>query len=123
MDQTPGAVTWRDLTVPDAETVSAFYEKVVGWKREPLSMGDYNDFNMNDFNGATAAGVCHARGPNANLPPQWLIYINVADVEKSASTCKELGGTVLEGPRPMGDLNFAVIQDPAGAVAAIVSPR
>ncbi|MFB3107254.1 MAG: hypothetical protein ACE1ZA_20350, partial [Pseudomonadales bacterium] len=41
------------------------------------------------------AGICHARGSNANLPPQWLIYINVADVDKSVQRCVEMGGSPL----------------------------
>ena len=27
------------------------------------------------------SGICHARGSNADLPPVWLIYITVADLE------------------------------------------
>lgn len=41
-----GSITWCDLTVPNADEVKIFYEKVVGWKSEPVSMGDYNDFSM-----------------------------------------------------------------------------
>ena len=60
---------------------------------------------------------------HADLPPQWLIYITVANVEKSAEQCVALGGKVLAGPRPMGDHGrVAVIQDPAGAVAALFEP-
>ena len=36
--------------------------------------------------GKVAAGVCHARGSNAKLPAQWLIYITVEDVDKSADS-------------------------------------
>lgn len=117
-----GSVTWRDLTVADAETVRDFYAQVVGWKAEGQSMGDYEDFNMlAPGSGECVAGICHARGVNAKLPPQWLIYITVEDAEKSAARCVELGGKILDGPRSMGQYQFAVIQDPAGAVAAIIS--
>ncbi|MEC9372815.1 MAG: VOC family protein, partial [Planctomycetota bacterium] len=80
-DEPVGSIVWRDLTVDDAERVSKFYEEVVGWTRDPVSMGAYNDFNMM-AEGASdpTAGVCHARGPNAGLPAQWLMYVRVADV-------------------------------------------
>ena len=119
-----GAVTWRDLTVPNAEEVKDFYAQVVGWKTEPVSMGDYDDFSMNlPENGETVAGICHARGVNAMLPPQWLITITVESVETSAERCKELGGKVLVGPKSMGEYGtYCVIQDPAGAVAALLQP-
>ena len=119
-----GSITWRDLTVKDAEKVRDFYCKVVGWKTSPVDMGGYNDFNMNlPGSSETVAGICHARGPNAKLPPQWLIYITVADVDESAKRCVELGGKIIDGPKPMGDLQFCVIEDPAGAVAALVCKK
>lgn len=116
-----GDVTWQDLTVADAERVSAFYGEVVGWKLAPQDMGDYSDYEMNTPQGGCVAGICHARGPNAKMPPQWLIYITVADVTASAARCVQLGGEVLSGPRPMGSQRVCVIRDPAGAVAALVS--
>ena len=43
-------------------------------------MGDYSDFNMCDATGDAAAGVCHARGRNAELPPVWMVYFQVPDL-------------------------------------------
>jgi len=117
-----GSITWRDLTVKDAEKVRDFYAKIVGWTPSPVDMGGYSDYNMNlPGSGETVAGICNARGPNAKLPPQWLIYITVADVDESAKKCVELGGKIIDGPRKMGEYRFCVIQDPAGAVAALVA--
>lgn len=120
-----GAITWFDLTVPNAEEVRDFYSKVVGWKPSPVSMGDYDDYNMNAPESDTAAaGICHARGGNAGLPPQWLIYITVANVDESAQRCVELGGKIISGPKDIGGYGrFCVIQDPAGAVAALFAPK
>lgn len=118
-----GSITWRDLTVADADRIRSFYEKVVGWTSTAHDMGDYADYNMHvAATGETVTGICHARGTNANVPPQWLMYVNVADVRASAVTCVELGGAVLDGPRPMGAGLFAVIRDPAGAVCALWQP-
>lgn len=119
-----GTITWHDLAVPEAEAVRQFYGEVVGWTSTAQDMGGYADYNMNlPDGGATVAGVCHTRGPNAKLPPQWLIYITVADVDASAKRCHELGGKVLDGPRSLGKGRFCVIQDPAGAVAALYAPE
>ena len=117
-----GTITWTDLTVDNAEEVKNFYCEVVGWKSTPHKMEEYHDFNMIAPNsGETVTGICHARGDNANLPPQWLIYITVEDVDKSVKRCVELGGKLIDGPRMMGNSRFCVIQDPAGAVAALIS--
>ena len=70
-----------------------------------------------------SAGICFRRGMNADLPPFWLVYITVADLEGSISRCKELGGRLVSGPK--GDTEtgrYCVIQDPAGAVAALFQP-
>ena len=84
-------------------------------------MGDYSDFTMMPPGGeGPVAGICHAKGVNADFPPVWLIYIVVEDLEKSLAACKEGGGELLVGPKSMGTgLAYAVIRDPAGAVAAL----
>lgn len=120
-----GTITWFDLTVPNAEEVRDFYGKVVGWKPSPVSMGDYDDYTMNaPESGNGVAGVCHARGGNAGLPAQWLIYITVEDVDKSAHQCAEMGGKIIVEPKDIsGYGRYCVIQDPAGAVAALFEPK
>jgi uncharacterized protein len=123
-DQMPvvGRVAWRDLTVPNAEEIRDFYSAVVGWSWSPVDMDAYDDYNMTAPSGGEAvAGICHARGVNAKLPPQWLMYVAVEDVDESARRCRDLGGAVVDGPRPMGRWRFAVIRDPAGAYAALLS--
>ncbi|MFT5143902.1 MAG: putative enzyme related to lactoylglutathione lyase [Rhodothermales bacterium] len=56
-----GTVTWFDLTVPDAARLRDFYAAVVGWKPEPVKMGDYDDYTMTvPGTGDPATGVCHA---------------------------------------------------------------
>lgn len=112
-----GSILWRDLTVKNADKIKDFYCKVVGWEAKPHEIGDYNDYDiMNPNTKETVAGICHKKGTNSNLPPQWLVYVEVEDVEKSANLCCELGGKVLDGPRLMGESKFCVIEAPEGAV-------
>jgi uncharacterized protein len=119
-----GSIIWTDLTIPDAEAIREFYANVVGWTFTPVSMGKYTDFQMNaPATGEAVAGICHARGMNAGLPPQWLVYISVEDIEGCVKRCKEMGGSIVVSPRPMGpNGSFCVIKDPAGAVAALFCP-
>lgn len=118
-----GTIGWQDLTVANADEIREFYEKVVGWQSSPVDMGEYSDFNMiAPGSGDATAGVCHARGSNADLPPQWLIYFVVENVEKSAGQCQSQGGSVLIPVRPLAGGRFCVIRDPAGAVCALYQP-
>jgi len=118
-----GKIGWLDMTVDDASGIRDFYKAVTGWQTEVISMGDYDDYVMKTpAEGEGVAGICHARGSNADLPPGWLIYIVVEDVEKSATSCKALGGTVLVEPRDLSGGRFCVIEDPSGAPAALYQP-
>jgi predicted enzyme related to lactoylglutathione lyase len=115
-----GTVGWHDLTVPNADEVRTFYEAVVGWTSSPVGMGDYSDFSMvPPGTDQPVAGICHARGGNANVPAQWLLYFIVADVDASVRACVERGGEVISGPREAGGGKYCVIKDPAGAVCAL----
>jgi len=119
-----GSISWADLTTLNADSVRDFYAEVIGWSVEAVDMGEYSDYTMcRPADGGPVAGVCHARGVNADLPPQWLIYVNVDDADQAADRCRECGGTVMVPPRSMGAYRISVIQDPAGAVLAVISIR
>lgn len=122
-DWTPGEILWQDLTITNAIEVREFYREVVGWDCIPEDMGGYEDYHMiAPPKRNSVAGICHARGENADLPPVWLIYIVVENVEKSVQLCKEHGGEVLVEPRKMGMGKICVIRDPAGAICALYRP-
>ena len=117
-----GHIEWMDLNVVEASRIKDFYCAVVGWSSSEVDMGTYSDFNIN-LPGihATVAGICHERGSNANLPSQWLIYVRVANIKESIAKCEKLGGKLLNGPQRIAGSNFCVIQDPAGAILALMS--
>src|SRR5210317_1174323 len=120
MSEQAGKIGWIDITVDDASGLRDFYENVVGLAPEPVSMGDYDDFNMTvAASGEPVCGICHARGGNGDLPGGWLVYFVVDDVEASAAACAAKGGTVLVEPRGLAGGRFCVIEDPSGATAAL----
>ena len=119
-----GTIGWTDLSVEDAESVRDFYSEVVGWSTSSVDMGGYSDFNMQvPSSGVPVAGVCHARGSNADLPPVWLIYVNVDDLDKSIERCQALGGEIFSGPKSAGSMGrYCIIRDPAGAAMGLFEP-
>jgi predicted enzyme related to lactoylglutathione lyase len=111
-----GKLVWLDLTVPDAESVRDFYARVVGWEPQGVDMGGYEDFTMKSREtGEAVAGICFARGPNADVPLGWVPYFDVDDLDAAVERAKGLGAEVVSGPRD----GFCLIRDPAGAVAAL----
>jgi hypothetical protein len=118
-----GAITWTDLTVKNAKAARDFYRAVAGWKISEVEMDGYSDFGMSrPGDSKMVAGICHARGENARLPPQWLIYITVADLDASLRQCVRRGGKVVVKPRILAGGRMAVVRDPAGAAAALYEP-
>ncbi|MEM1046044.1 MAG: VOC family protein [Pseudomonadota bacterium] len=113
-----GNSVWLDLTIEDAGAVKDFYSAVCGWVAEDHDMGDYVDFSMKNDAGDVVAGICHARGDNAKLPPVWLPYIVVEDLDSVIETARQKGGTVVDERRMGRSGGIAVIQDPAGAYLA-----
>ncbi len=115
-----GRIAWLDLTVTDAARARDFYRDVVGWSVAEQAMSDsegkYADYVMQDPDGDAVAGICHARGVNAGLPPVWLLYLPVDDLAESLRRVEVEGGSVIKTSRSAdGTLRYAVIRDPVGA--------
>jgi uncharacterized protein len=116
-----GQIGWVDLTVPDAEGLRDFYQAVVGFSASELDMGGYSDYCLNlPDSGESVAGVCHARGGNADVPPVWLVYFTVENLDESVRQCTERGGRLRISVRTMGGHGrYCMIEDPAGAICAL----
>lgn len=117
-------ILWADLTVDNAKEVSEFYKEVIGWESKEVAMKDgpeeYSDFAMLSDKDTAVGGVCNARGKNKEIPPQWVMYVNVENVEKSLESALNLGGKLLQKAlNKQGKLHYAIIQDPGGAVFGI----
>ena len=119
-----GRISWLDLTVPDAPATRDFYRQVIGWSVQDVEMKDagdtYADYNMLGDDGIPAAGICHGRGANSDLPPIWMIYLPVGDLSESVRRVTEEGGEVIRAPRGDAGQAFAVVRDPVGACLALV---
>ena len=114
-----GQFSWYDLMTPDAAPAQKFYPAVTGWGTEEWDRAQYTMW--------TAAGVPFA-GINPispeqsaqGIPPHWLAYVTVDDVERASGKVTTLGGRVMHGPEEIpGVGRFAIIQDPQGAMLAI----
>ncbi len=120
-----GHISWIDLTVPNAQEARDFYSSVIGWSWEVCkkedSNGFYDDYHMLDGDGKPAAGICHARGLHQDLPSVWTLHLPVGDLAESSRRAREEGGKVLKDAHgDDGKLAHVVVQDPVGAIMAIL---
>src|SRR5205085_180078 len=102
----------------------AFYEAVIGWRAKDSGVPgrSYTIFSMDD---SMLAGLMpipeDAR--RGGVPPAWMGYIGVDDVDAWASKVEAAGGRV---HRPGTDIagvgRFAVVGDPQGAGFMLFKP-
>lgn len=123
-----GTINWRDLTTNQADKLKEFYQEMAGWLAEEMPMKDghdeYNDYIMKDVNGNPIAGICHSRGVNEGIPPQWIMYISVENIQDGVEKAEKLGGKLLKEHKAKdGSLVYAIIEDPAGAVFALAKTQ
>ncbi len=115
----PGALCWADLNTPEPEAAKAFYEELFGWNiaTSPNDPSGYLHIqNGEEYIGGIPPG--EQRDPS--IPPHWLIYYQVLDVDATAAKAKSLGGAEYLAPMTMeGVGRMAVIADPQGASFAI----
>jgi predicted enzyme related to lactoylglutathione lyase len=123
----PGTPSWIDLTTPDLAASKEFYGRLFGWDMHDEDTGNPDmPYVIASQDGKSVAGVLPLSPEmvSRGVPPCWTMYITVADVDASARTVAELGGSVVEGPMdvlPAG--RMAVVADPAGAVFCLWQPK
>jgi predicted enzyme related to lactoylglutathione lyase len=119
--KTPGAISWSELTTPDAVAATAFYRELFGWSVESLDMGGtaYHVVKVGD----TAIGGVMSAPPGAPaMPPSWGVYVTVEDCDAAVARCAALGGAVLMGPNDVpGVGRMAVLRDPQGALFSVIA--
>jgi predicted enzyme related to lactoylglutathione lyase len=117
-----GEISWHELTTTDHKAAYDFYQKLFGWdKTGDFDMGEMGVYQMYGRNDQSLGGM-FTKPADMPMPPNWLYYIRVPDVDEAAERVKSLGGQVLNGPMdvPGGD-RIAQCMDPQGAAFAVHS--
>jgi predicted enzyme related to lactoylglutathione lyase len=82
-------------------------------------MGPGEPYTLCILNGEQIAGITKSQAP-ANVPPHWLPYFAVEDVDAASAKAKSLGAKILSEPMDIPDVGrFAVVADPQGAAFAL----
>jgi predicted enzyme related to lactoylglutathione lyase len=110
-----GKFVWHELLSGDAAAATAFYTKVVPWKSQPWEQD--SSYSMWVAKNGPVGGIAKLDG---TMPPHWLPYVAVPDIDATVEMAKDLGGRVLKDKTdlPNGG-SYAVLADPQGAEFAI----
>jgi predicted enzyme related to lactoylglutathione lyase len=108
------------------EGAKAFYTELFGWSAIDNPAGPDMVYTMLQIEGKDVAGLYQMSEEQRSqgMPPHWLSYVSVANVDERAAKAKSLGGQVLQEPFDVMDVGrMALVQDPTGAVLALWQPR
>ncbi len=111
-----GAFAWMDYFASDAVAAASFYKQLAGF--EVLQQGSAQVPYLLLKSNQIRAGVLS--NPVDGVMPNWLPYVNVADISAAVRQVAALGGTVIIPPNPrLRKGTVAVIRDPTGGVLAL----
>jgi predicted enzyme related to lactoylglutathione lyase len=111
----PGALTWNELATRDVSGARRFYGDLFGWTFE----GPEDQYVV-IRNGERSNGGLRPMSPaEEGIPPYWVPYFAVADVEALAASATEHGGGVLAGPTEVPAGRFVALHDPQRAAFAV----
>ena len=126
----PGAWAMSRLDTPDPEGAADFYAAVFGSTTERLAMGDdeFTMFRLPGYVGGepgqpvsreVVATMAALPPDQADGPARWHVDFWVHDVDATAATAADLGGTALAAPFDLPIGRSAVLADPSGATFSV----
>jgi uncharacterized protein len=112
----PGALCWNELASPDLDASKAFYGDLFGWGANPFEGSPEPYFVIT--NGERGNGGMRPL-PQPGVPPHWLVYFAVDDIDAALARVEELGGAKHAGPIDIGVAKIGIVADPQGAMFAL----
>lgn len=115
---TVGAMLWNELLTREPEKAVAFYGAVLGWtfqKEEQVNVWQITNGNR------PTGMILKIEADWGDIPPMWLIYFTVANVDTALEQVVELGGKIHMGKTTVPNVGeFGFISDPTGALVYVM---
>ncbi len=120
----PGRFVWTELLSPDPDAARKFYSQLLGWTHVEMP-GPGMTYTVFQVAGQGVAGMMPLQGPQfQGVPPHWTSYLWVADCDKTIAEATRLGASVKLPAQDVAEAGrLAVLQDPTGAVVAVIKPN
>lgn len=111
-----GTPIWYEYLARDADEAQAFYVEVNGWSVEASGMPGL-DYRLLTASDGHRVGGLMPMPPGAPIPPGWVGYFGVDDVDASVALVEATGGRVHMPATTMEGIGrMAMVADPQGAV-------
>ena len=116
-----GEASWHELMTTDAPAAMKFYTDLFGWQEgDAMDMGPMGKYHMFNRPNGAIGGMMNKPPEMAQVPPHWMIYFRVPDINAAVERIKKNGGTIINGPMevPGGDW-IVTATDPQGAAFSL----
>jgi predicted enzyme related to lactoylglutathione lyase len=116
-----GRFCWVELDTDDVDAAKKFYGSLLGWSIADMPMASGAGYGMASVGGKSTGGMM-ALTPDMKkmgIPPNWLSYVAVDDIDAATKQAAALGGEVAVPPTTFGPGKFSVLKDPTGAAFAL----
>ena len=101
---------------------SGFYTRVLGWQIADAGMPGFT-YLLASHGGDMVAGLMEPPEGCPDMPPAWMIYLDVDDIDAAAAKIRSLGGMIFREPADIpGTGRFAIASDPQGAAFGLLAP-
>ena len=121
-----GTFSFADVMTTDVDGARSFYSEFFGWSAQTTRAGTAEEYTLFSMDGAPVAGtfVQPPEQRDQRVPPNWVSYINVDDVDETSRLAREAGGSVVVEPSDVADAGrMSAILDTHGAGFCIWEPR
>jgi len=116
-----GTFGWDELWTTDRKKAAEFYTGLFGWGAKEGDMGEQGIYTEWQNSGQSIGGMMEITPEMGPVPPNWLPYFMVDDVDATAEKTQSTGGKVMVPPTDIPNVGrFAVLGDPQGAMFAII---
>lgn len=117
-----GVFCWNELSTNNLEAAKHFYSELLGWTLHQSATTSMPYIEI-EAAGRRIGGM-YQQSPETGppMPPHWMAYVAVDDVDGVAARVESLGGKVVVPPMDIPNVGrFSVINDPAGAAISIIT--
>jgi predicted enzyme related to lactoylglutathione lyase len=119
-----GSFAWNELATSDVGKAKSFYGDLLGWTYQAMPMAGGVTYTIVRNADQSAGGMVALAdiGVPKTVPPHWMSYIAVDDVDARTKKVASLGGKVMKEPFDIPDVGrMSVIADPTGAVVCLIT--
>jgi uncharacterized protein len=121
LDEGPGTVAFNEVGTLDVSSARAFYQELFGYEAHDTSAADFEHVELRAGGRTVAALYELGNEMLADIPPSWMTYFAVADVDTTIEITERRGGQLAGAPLDTEFGRMASLRDPEGSIFSVIA--